>query len=146
MTATTDALAAAVDTENAAIFTYGVSTAFVSAARRPTVAEYVAAHRVRRNALVAALTAAGVAAPEAAAGYTLPVDVDDSVTAVRALLAAEVDCTVAYRALIEQADDATARRAGLDGLTESSVRAANWRVALRDSPVTVAFPGRAGHP
>lgn len=144
MTTTTDALAAAVDTEDAAIFTYGVSTAFVSTARRSTVAEYVAAHRVRRNELVAALTAAGAPAPQAAAGYTLPVDVDDSVTAVRALLAAEVDCTVAYRALIEQSEDAAARRMGLDGLTESTVRAANWRVALRESPVTVPFPGRAG--
>ncbi len=144
MTAPTDALAAAVDAEDAAIFTYGVSTAFVSTARRSTVAEYVAAHRVRRNELVAALTAAGATAPQAAAGYTLPVDVDDSVTAVQALLAAEVDCTVAYRALIEQSEDATARRTGLDGLTESSVRAANWRVALRESPVTVPFPGRAG--
>ena len=144
MTATTDALAAAIDTENAAIFTYGVATAFVSTARRQTVAEYVAAHRVRRNALVAALTAAGGTVPEAAAGYTLPVDVDASVTAVRALLAAEVDCTVAYRSLIEQGDDDTVRRLALDGLTESSVYAANWRVALRDSPATVAFPGRAG--
>ncbi|AZG44086.1 ferritin-like domain-containing protein [Gordonia insulae] len=141
MTATTDALAAAIDAENAAIFTYGVATAYVSAARRVTVAEYIAAHRVRRDSLVAALTAAGGTVPQQAAGYTLPVTVDDSVSAVRALLAAEVDCTVAYRALLEKGSDTAARRQGLDGLTESTVRAANWRVALRDSPVTVAFPG-----
>ena len=49
MTAPTDALAAAVDAEDAAIFTYGVSTAYVSTARRSMVAEYVAAHRVRRT-------------------------------------------------------------------------------------------------
>ncbi|MEE3850620.1 ferritin-like domain-containing protein [Gordonia sp. LSe1-13] len=144
MTATTDALSIAVDTENAAIFTYGVSTAFVSAARRPTVAEYVAAHRVQRDALVDALNSADATVPEAAAGYTLPVEIDDSVTAVRALLSAEVDCTVAYRALIEQGDTPEIRRMALDGLTAASVRAANWRVALRDSPVTVAFPGSTG--
>jgi DNA-binding transcriptional MocR family regulator len=141
MSATTDALSKAVDIENAAIFAYGVATAFTSAARRTTVAEYTAAHRVRREELVAALNAADATVPEAAAGYTLPLTVDDSVTAVRALLAAEVDCTVAYRALIEQAADTAVRRLGLGGLTDSTVRAADWRVALRDSPVTVAFPG-----
>ncbi|MFW0796302.1 ferritin-like domain-containing protein [Gordonia sp. CPCC 205515] len=142
MSATTDALAKAVEVEDATIFAYGVSTAFVSAARRMTVAEYVAAHRVRRESLVAALTAAQAEVPEAAAGYTLPVAVTNAVTAVQALLAAEVDCTVAYRSLIEQADSGENRRLGLDGLTESTVRAANWRVVLRESPATVAFPGR----
>ncbi|MGV9712419.1 ferritin-like domain-containing protein [Gordonia sp. NPDC003424] len=142
MTATTDALADAVDVENAAIFTYGVSTAFVSAARRATVAEYTAAHRARRDELVAALTAAKATVPEPAAGYTLPVPVNDSVSAVRALLAAEVDCTVAYRSLNEKAEDAASRRLGLDGNTASALRAARWRVVLRESPATVAFPGR----
>ncbi|MGC4963846.1 ferritin-like domain-containing protein [Gordonia sp. DT101] len=144
MTATTDALAAAVDAENAAIFTYGVSTAFVSAARRDTVAEYAAAHRARRDELVAALNAAKATVPESAAGYTLPLTVDDSVSAVKALLAAEVDCTIAYRALLERAENSAVRRLGLDGLTDSSVRAGTWRVAVRISPATVAFPGRPG--
>lgn len=142
MTATTDTLARAVDVENAAIFTYGVSTAFVSAARRATVADYTAAHRARRDSLVAALQSAQATVPEPAAGYTIPVDVHDSSTAVQALLAAEVDCTVAYRSLIEKGENSDTRRLGLDGLTESSVRAARWRVVLRDSPATVAFPGR----
>lgn len=141
MTATTDALATAVDTENAAIFTYGVSTAFVSAARRTMVDDDIAAHRSRRDALGAALTAAKATVPQPAAGYTLPVTVSDSATAVRALLAAETDCTVAYRALLEKAADAAARRLGLDGLTESAVRAARWREILDVEPVTVAFPG-----
>ncbi|GAB88810.1 ferritin-like domain-containing protein [Gordonia rhizosphera] len=141
MTETTDALSAAVDAENAAIFTYGVVTAFVSATRRDTVATFSAAHRAARDTLSQALIAAQAPVPEAAAGYTLPVAVKDPVSAVRALLAAEVDCTEAYRALLERADDAPARRLGLDGLTDSAVRAARLRAILRMSPVTLAFPG-----
>ncbi|MFW0784724.1 ferritin-like domain-containing protein [Gordonia sp. CPCC 206044] len=141
MSATTDALSTAVDAENAAIFAYGVSTAFVTAIQRDTVADHIAAHRASRDAAVDAITAAGAQAPDAAAGYTLPVTVDNQSSAIRALLAAEVDCTVAYRAVLEQATDATARRLGVDGLTDSAVRAAGWRVYLRESPATVAFPG-----
>lgn len=140
---TTEALTKAADTENAAIFTYGVITAFVAAARRTTVAEYVAAHRSARDAVDAAITSRGGNPPPAAAGYTLPLEVTDSVSAVRAALAAEVDCTTAYRSLLEQADDEQARRLGIDGLTASALRAANWRVVLGQRPATVAFPGSA---
>ncbi|PKZ67263.1 DUF4439 domain-containing protein [Gordonia terrae] len=135
-----DPLAVAAEAENAAVFTYGVITAFVAASRRRTVADYADAHRARRDEIERAIEAAGNTPPPAAAGYTLPVEVTDPTTAARAALAAEIDCTVAYRALLEQADE-TGRRIGVDGLTESSVRAARWRVVLQESPVTVAFPG-----
>ncbi|MFT4044567.1 MAG: ferritin-like domain-containing protein [Gordonia sp. (in: high G+C Gram-positive bacteria)] len=141
MSATTDALSAAVDAENAAVFTYGVMTAFVSAARRTTVAEYIAAHRTARDVVSAALTATGATAPVAAAGYTLPVAVTGSVSAVRAGIAAEDDCARAYRVVLEQADTQSARRIAVDGLTACAERAARWRAVLRQSPITVAFPG-----
>lgn len=141
MSNTSDALTHAVDAENAAIFAYGVSTAFTTGKRRDTVAEFIAAHRVRRDALAGALRREKAEVPTPSAGYTLPVQVRDSATAVQALLAAEVDCTTAYRALLERAGDATIRRLGLEGLTECTVRAASWRVSLRSSPATVAFPG-----
>ena len=62
-------------------------------------------------------------------------------SAARAALVAEEDCATAYRALLEQADDETGRRIGVDGLSESALRAARWRVVLQESPVTLAFPG-----
>lgn len=136
-----DPLAVAAAAENAAVFTYGVITAFVAASRRRTVADYADAHRARRDEIERAIEAAGNTPPLAAAGYTLPVEVTDPTTAARAALGAEIDCTVAYRALLEQADDETGRRIGIDGLSESAVRAARWRVVLQESPVTVAFPG-----
>ncbi|MFE0747444.1 ferritin-like domain-containing protein [Gordonia sp. NPDC058843] len=136
-----DPLVVAAGVENAAVFTYGVITAFVAASRRRTVADYAAAHRARRDEIERAIEAAGNTPPPAAAGYTLPVEVTDPATAARAALSAEIDCTNAYRALLEQAGDETGRRIGVDGLSESAVRAARWRVVLQESPVTVAFPG-----
>lgn len=141
MSATTDALGKAVDAENAAIFTYGVITAFVSGSRRAAVSRDVAAHRARRDALAEAIRSSGAKAPEAAAGYTLPVAVADSGSAARAALAAESDCEAAFRALLEKAGSADARRLGVDGLTETALRAARWRVELRVLPTTEAFPG-----
>ncbi|AZZ81960.1 MULTISPECIES: ferritin-like domain-containing protein [Gordonia] len=138
---TGDPLVVAADAENAAIFTYGVITAFVAAARRRMVGDYAAEHRARRDEIDRAITAAGGTPPLAAAGYTLPVEVTDPETAARAALAAEVDCTTAYRALLEQADDEPGRRIGVDGLSDSAVRAATWRALLQETPVTVAFPG-----
>lgn len=137
----TTALTTAADSENAAIFTYGVITAFISTARRSMLEDFIAEHRSARDALNSAIVAAGGTAPSAAPGYTLPIEVTDPVSAVKVALAAEVDCTVAYRALLEQADSDSARTLGIDGLSASALRAAQWRVVLGDKPVTVAFPG-----
>lgn len=141
MTTTTDALIVALNAENAAIFTYGVVAAYAATSRSQTIAEYTAEHRSRREELAAALTAAKVPVPAAAPGYNLSAPVTDPVSALTAALTTEEDCAVAYRALIEQAGDAPARRLGLDGLTETAGRAATWRLTLRISPVTVALPG-----
>lgn len=141
MTETTDALAVAVNAENAAIFTYGVVAAYAAPSRAQTIAEYTAEHRSRRDESATALAAAKVDVPAAAPGYNLSAPVTDPVSALRAALIAEEDCAVAYRALMEQADDVPVRRLGLDGLTESATRAANWRLVLRISPATVALPG-----
>ncbi len=141
MTATTDALIVALGAENAAIFTYGVVAAYAATARSQTIAEYTGQHRARRDELGAALTAANVDVPPAAAGYDLSAPVTDPVSALTAALTAEEDCAVAYRALMEQAENVPARRLGLDGLTDTATRAANWRLVLRISPATVSLPG-----
>ncbi|MFT4128159.1 MAG: ferritin-like domain-containing protein [Gordonia sp. (in: high G+C Gram-positive bacteria)] len=141
---TNDALAAAADAENAAVFTYGVITAFVAAARRDMLVEFIADHRGARDTVNAAITAGGGTPPVAAAGYTLPQPVTDPVSAAKAALTSEVDCTRAYRALLEQADSGAGRTIGVNGLTASARRAAQWRVVLGQRPATVAFPGAAG--
>jgi Domain of unknown function (DUF4439) len=141
MTTATDAIAVALDAENAAIFSYGVVAAYAAPSRDQLISEYTAEHRAGRTELEETLTAAQAAVPAAAAGYNLPVPVTDPVSALTVALAAEEDCAVAYRSVIEQSDDPAARRLGLRGLTDSAARAANWRVVLRISPATVALPG-----
>ncbi|WP_020107337.1 ferritin-like domain-containing protein [Nocardia sp. 348MFTsu5.1] len=141
MTTTTDAIAVALDAENAAIFTYGVVAAHAASVRDQMISEYTAEHRAQRTELEAALTVAQAAVPAAAAGYNLPVPVTDPVSALTVALAVEEDCAIAYRSVIEQAADPEGRRLGLRGLTASAVRAAQWRVVLRISPATVALPG-----
>ena len=143
MSTTTDALSVAAEAENAAVFTYGVITAFVSSARRAMLEDFIAEHRVARDALNTAISTAGATAPEPDPGYTLPIKVADPVSAAKVVLAAEVDCTTAYRALLEKADSTSARTLGADGLTASASRAAQWRVVLGQRPVTVALPGGA---
>jgi len=137
----TEALTAAVDAENAAIFTYGVTTAFIGSAERDTVGEYVAAHRVRRDQLNEDLIAAGGQAQQAAAGYTLPVEVTGPDSAATAAADAEQECARAFRAMLEQVDGAELRRRAVDGLTDCALRAAHWRGVLGQTPVTTAFPG-----
>jgi len=141
VTVTTDALAATLDAENATIFTYGVVAAYAAAARAQTIAEFTAEHRSRREELTAALTTAAAEVPEAAPGYDLPQPITDPVSALTVALSTEEDCTIAYRALLERAEDAAARSLALGGLTDSARRAATWRLALRISPSTVALPG-----
>lgn len=141
MTVTTDALAATLDAENATIFTYGVVAAYAAAARAQTIAEFTAEHRSRREELTAALSTAAAEVPEAAPGYDLPQPITDPVSALTVALSTEEDCTIAYRALLERAEDAAVRGLALGGLTDSARRAATWRLALRISPSTVALPG-----
>lgn len=137
------ALTTVIDAENAAIFAYGVATAFTSSASRSTVAEYIAAHRVARDRANAAILTVGGTEQVPAAGYTLPKPVDSAASAGAVLLDAEETLARAYRALLEQASTADLRRIGVDGLTASALRAAYWRGALKESPVTVALPGSA---
>lgn len=141
MSDTTDALGVAVDAENAAVYTYGVLTAFTVGERRTTVATDIAEHRARRDELNTTLVAAGGSARDTAAGYVLPVDVTNSTSATRAALAAELDCAQAYRALAERADVDRIRRLAVDGLTDCALRSAYWRAAAGITPVTTALPG-----
>lgn len=141
MSETTDALGVAVDAENAAVYTYGVLTAFTTGEARVAVATDIAEHRARRDELNTTLVGAGGSARDTAAGYVLPVEVTNSATAARAALDAEQDTAQAYRSLAEHADTEKIRRLAVDGLTECALRAAYWRDASGVKPVTTALPG-----
>ncbi len=138
-----DALREAIRAEDAAIFTYGVMTAFTRSDVRGRVAADIAAHRVQRSALAAALVKAGGQAPAPAAGYRIPQAVTDLRSAGRAAVDAENDTSSAHRSLVERAETDAQRQLGVDGLTASAVRAVYWRGVADITPTTVVLPGDA---
>ncbi|NMN94191.1 DUF4439 domain-containing protein [Antrihabitans stalactiti] len=132
-----DALAA----EYAAVYAYGVIAAFSNPQRAQLIATAAAAHRARRNSTIDALVAADVDAPPAAPAYAPPFPVNDPIPAAQFAIAVENDCAVAWRSLIERAQSEATRKTGIDALTETSVRLANWKQILGTTPSTVPFPG-----
>lgn len=137
----TGSLFDAVATEHAAIYAYGM----VSAHSRPEinylVADAMVEHRRRREAGIALLEEREVAAPLPAAGYQLPMDVDDPTAAAQLAVRLEQDTGTAWRAVVEQATEEAVRAFGVAAMIESAVTAARWRAELGTTPVTVAFPG-----
>lgn len=136
------ALVDALRAEHAAVFAYGIVAAFSNPARSAQIAADTAAHRARRDATIDALSAASVTPPGAEAGYTIPFPVTDPTSAIQLAVQVESDTSVAWRSVIERARSEATRAAAVDALTESTLRAANWRAVLGAAPPTVAFPGQ----
>ena len=101
----------------------------------------MAEHRDRREAAIAMLTARSVDPPLPAAGYQLPIEVDNPTDAANLAVRMEEDAAVAWRAVLEQATDGQDRSFAVAALTECAVTAARWSRVLGISPITVAFPG-----
>lgn len=139
------ALYDAVAAEHAAIYGYGMVSAHSLPTRNELVSEALAQHRDRREAALALLGERKVQVPLPAAGYQLPMVVDSPTDAAKLAVQMEMDCAVAWRAVLEQAREGTDgekdRSLGLTALTECAVMAARWRKVLRAWPMTEAFPG-----
>ncbi|MCA2208182.1 ferritin-like domain-containing protein [Nocardia rosealba] len=142
MTGQREALQRALDTEYAAVYSYGLIAAYANSDRSRLVAEFSAAHRARRDATIELLEAGG-SAPEASdAAYNPPFPVDDPIPAAHLAVAVESDCAAAWYAVVEQATDPAVRASAVEALTEAAVRRARWQAILGTNPVTVSFPGR----
>ncbi|MCW4353897.1 ferritin-like domain-containing protein [Hoyosella sp. YIM 151337] len=136
------ALAAALEREHAAIFSYGVTTAFSLPERRAFAAAGAEEHRFRRDLLITLLTAAGGPAPVAAAAYTLPLTVDSPATAAELALVAEGECSAAWRSVAERAESPALRELAVAALAECTLRIAGWRDVLSITPRVDVFPGQ----
>jgi ferritin-like protein len=134
-------LAAAFSAENAAIYAYGLVGVRLtgSAANEARAAE--AAHRARRDALIAPLTEGGSTPPPAASAYALPFPVTDPASALRLAVEIEQGTAAVWRAALPTTTG-DQRTTALDALTDCAVRATRWRRAAGVSPATVPFPGR----
>ena len=130
---TAAAVQAALGAEHAAIWCYGLATAFLPSALDERA-------RVDSGAL---LTEAGLRPVPAEPAYRTPTPVSDPASATALALAAESDAAAAWRSVLERCDDAGLRRAALDGLSDAALRGAFWAGRSGTRPVVPDFPGRA---
>jgi hypothetical protein len=136
------ALQTALAAEHAAVWGYGLASAFLPPQSDDKLTEGSAAHRARRDATERMLRDAGVAPVPAAPGYLTPQPVTDVASAVAMVTTLETDAAVAWRSVVERSPaDPAIRSAALDALTGAAVRATRWRGAVRNDRLTVPFPG-----
>lgn len=135
------ALFDAVAAEHAAIYGYGLVSAHVMPEENDLVSQSLAQHRDRREAAVALMNEQSVNVPLPAAGYQLPMVVNNAANAAKLAIRMESDCAVAWRAVLEQTDSEQNREFAVKALTQCAVLAARWRKVLGAWPITEAFPG-----
>ena len=150
--ATVAALQDALATEHAAVWAYGVVSAFVAPELTDQVDEAATAHRARRDATERMLSDAGVEPVPAAPAYRTPSPVTDLAEALMLAITAEDDTAAAWRSVIERSviehsgvierhAQPRLRTTALDALVGAAVRASRWRVAAGVPVHTVPFPG-----
>jgi hypothetical protein len=135
------ALFDAIATEHATIYGYGLVSAHSTPDLNDLVSSARAEHRDRREGAIALLKARSIDPPLPAAGYQLPIEVDNPTAAANLAVRMEEDAAVAWRAVLEQATDEQDRAFAVTALTQCAVTAARWSRVLGISPITVAFPG-----
>ncbi|MBB5805231.1 hypothetical protein F4560_004999 [Saccharothrix ecbatanensis] len=128
--------------EHAAVWTYGLVSAFISVPQQvAAVADGANAHRARRDVTERWLRDAGATPQPPAAAYLAPQPVDSAASAIAALVSVETDACVAWRGVLERTEDGTLRTSALDALTVAAVRATRWRKAAGLTPASIPFPG-----
>ncbi|MBY0441016.1 MAG: ferritin-like domain-containing protein [Mycobacteriaceae bacterium] len=140
-TADNDSLCQALAVEHATIYGYGIVAAHSAPDHNHLITAALTQHRQRRDQVIAILTARSVTPPVAAAGYQLPMPVNNAADAEHLAVRMEKDAATAWRAVIEQARVAADRAFGVTALTQSAVLAARWNQELHAWPLTTAFPG-----
>lgn len=123
-----DALRAAIDVEDQAIYGYGLAGARLSGRHRARAQAALDIHRSRRDRLVAALTQRGATAPVAAPAYAPRSPVTDVASALSLCAALEDACAGAAWDLVAATVSASPTRSlGVNWLTEAALAAAAWR-------------------
>jgi hypothetical protein len=134
----------ALGAEHAAVWVYGLVSAFLPANFDAPTLEGMTAHRSRRDATERLLAAAGQTPRPAEPAYVTPQSVNDQASALAVLVTAETDTGVAWRAVLERTDDPAVRTFALEGLTGAAVRAARWRKVAGVLPIAPPLPGVPG--
>ena len=129
------------EASHAAVYGYGVLGARLDDVTRPSAVLALDSHRARRDQLAARLRERGAPAPVTEPVYDVAVAGSPDALALAVRL--EQGMSVRWRDLIAGVDDPALRALGLGGLTETAVRAAQWRLLAGVRPPTVALPGSA---
>ena len=132
-------LTALLEGEHAALYGYGVLGARLDDDTRPAALAAAGAHRSARDRLTGLLRSRDVEPPPPQVAYEASVDGQQDALALAVRL--ESGLSTLFRDLVGSTDDPRLRRLAVDGLTETAVRAASWRVLLGERPPTVALPG-----
>lgn len=136
-----EVLQQALAAENAAIWTYGLVTAFLPGAYTAAITEAIEAHRDRRDTTRKVLRDAGATPRPAAPAYVPAQPVTDDASAVRVVVMAESDATAAWHGVLARTDDAGLRTMAADALMASAGRGTRWRDEADMRPATIALPG-----
>lgn len=137
-----DPLQVALAAEHAAVWVYGLVSAFLPGEFGDAEKSGAAEHALRRDYLQATLSAAGATpvAPEAA--YVPKNPVTDAKSASQVVATAEADCATAWLAVIDHTDDAGLRTTALHALVAASRRGTPWRSEAGVKPTAIAMPGQ----
>ncbi|WP_254125739.1 ferritin-like domain-containing protein [Amycolatopsis sp. CA-230715] len=136
-----DAVQEALAAEHAAIWVYGLVTAFLPDGYQASATDSAAEHRARRDACERMLASAGVTAKPAQPAYVTPKPVTDGKSAMAVVAIAETDVATAWRGVIERTDDRGLRGFAVLALTGAARRCTRWRVAAGEHPSAPALPG-----
>ena len=139
---TVDALQRAIAAEHAAIWAYGLVSAFLPAAFDAALGKGSEAHTTRRDSVAAMLKNAGATPKSAEPGYSTPQPLTSQPSAFVLLVAAETDDAAAWRSVLEHTSDSGLRKTALDALTDAAMRAMSWRQAAGQTPSTPPLPGQ----
>ncbi|WIY01796.1 ferritin-like domain-containing protein [Amycolatopsis mongoliensis] len=137
-----DPLQTALAAEHAAVWVYGLVSAFLPGDFGDAEKAGAAEHAVRRDLLQTMLSASGATpvAPEAA--YVPKKPVTDAKSASLVVATAEADCASAWLAVVNHTDDGGLRTTALHALVAASRRGTPWRAEAGQKPVAIAMPGQ----
>lgn len=136
------ALSNALDAEHAALWVYGLASAYATEKRvNSAVSDAIDEHTTQRGEAERAMRGAGLTPPAAQPAYSTPQPVTEQQSAIQAVLTAENDCQIGWRSVLENSEDRHLREVALQGLTTSATRATRWRITI-DKPGAEAFPGQ----
>jgi hypothetical protein len=133
----------ALDAEHAAVWVYGLVSAFLPSNYAAGVADGAHEHQDRRDACVRMLDAADATPDGPEPAYITPKAVTDATSAKSVVATAESDAATAWAGVLDGTDDKALRAVALTALLGSARRGTRWRQAAGESPAAVALIGVA---